>query len=169
MNYKVFLKTCFIYGGLLLFVQKMLYAQDSLNLFNTILNPDRIRYEKPDESFILKEDSITYFSSLYNSTITYIILPVNYEKVLNEFKSNKYIALVDTNSFYINDKWGFNLIEERSAPSNSVFENYYTLSTLLPYKINATILFIGAYPKSTDKLLRKKFLNSALSIISEKK
>jgi hypothetical protein len=57
------------------------------------------------------------------------------------------------------------LIQEWIAPPNSGYENYISITTIIPNSSAITYGIIGAYPKSHDKAMRKKFIESALSLM----
>jgi hypothetical protein len=106
-------------------IPQFLMAQDSLNIFNTLLNPIKISYQRPDDTFIMNEDSISYYSGTYNSTITYMIFPRNYDEVVKDFKSNITKTMVDSTSITINNVWMHSFIEENIDTVNNHSENYY--------------------------------------------
>ena len=73
MNYKM-IKSFAITVGLFLSAQQSLYSQDTLGILSLFI-PVKIDYQKPDETFILREDSLTYYSDTHQASISYMILP----------------------------------------------------------------------------------------------
>ena len=139
---------------------------------------DKIMFDRPDTNFIELTDASGYRYEKINASIKAIILPGNYssaEKELSELKSDDVYKNLDTMHHFVNNKAAFSLIQERimseaerkmlKEGDNQDHENYIFINTVIPNSEFITYGVVGAYPKSHDKDLRKKFIASALSLM----
>lgn len=123
-------------------------------------------FDQPGENFILLPEGNGYRNESINATVKYLIFPAKYSKVKEQFlqqKSSDTSIRLDVIFHTINGKEAFTIIKEEVSPDKTQFENFIGLTTIVEFEY-ITACVIGAYPKSYDSLLRKKFIESSLSI-----
>ena len=127
----------------------------------------KIMFDRPDTNFIELTDASGYTHEKIKATIKATILPGDYASAEKEFrnvKSENDLKNLDTIHHFVNNKAAFSLIQEWISPSSD-YENYISITTIIPNSSTISYVVIGAYPKSHDKALRKKFIASALSLM----
>lgn len=149
------------------------YSQDSLlnkKIFEDYINAIafmHLEFLPPDRNFELLNDSTGYQCLERTATIKYTFIPGTFKEVVKEMreqKSTEDILVIDTLSTSFKNVQAFILVEENIAPKSSGFENFISLFIVVPLKDNVTVAVIGAYPKSQDANLRKKYIVAALTI-----
>lgn len=127
----------------------------------------RFYFKMPENGFELLKDSSGYHSLIFQATIKYIIMPGNYTEVTKEFKelkSTEKTFVLEMTTLPIDSRQALSIVQEEIAPTNSGYENYISLCIIIPFNESNTLIVIGTYPKSQDRNLRSKFIESALSI-----
>lgn len=126
---------------------------------------NNFNFSAPDTSFLPVDGGLAYFNKTYNSRIKYGLLPGDYSSNLNQFRKIESTAgsmFLDTISH--SQRKAFSILREEIAPAGSGYENYISVLTIVEHSNQITLMVAGAYPKSQDAHLRKKFLDSSLSI-----
>lgn len=123
-------------------------------------------FNQPDENFTVLPEGNGFKNESINATIKYLIFPAKYSKAKEQFlqqKSSDTSIILDVIFHKINGKEAFTIIKEEVSPDKTQFENFIGLTTIVEFEY-ITACVIGAYPKSYDSSLRKKFIESSLSI-----
>ncbi len=123
-------------------------------------------FNKPDTGFVQLSEGNGYSNKNINATIIYITFPSPYSKTKSEFlerKSTETSLLLDIVYHNVNNQEAVSIIKEELSPDQSQYENFITITTILGFE-NISVCFVGAYPKSKDSLLRKKYIEACLTI-----
>lgn len=132
---------------------------------NTILY-EKFFFESPGPDFRFLEDSSGYQYTEKKATIKVLVTIGSFEEVLSDFRKTPGLGnykLLDS-SFFSSPRTGFSRIYEASPPEGVESENFIAVMVLFPFSENVSIGVVGGYPKSTDTLYRKKFLDAALTL-----
>lgn len=123
-------------------------------------------FNQPDVNFTILPEGNGYRNETIKATIKYIIFPTKYYKAKEQYlqqKSNDTSIILDVIFHKINGKEALTIIKEEVSPDKTQYENFIGLTTIIEFEY-ITACVIGAYPKSYDSLLKKKFIESSLSI-----
>ena len=122
--------------------------------------------DKPDTGFVLLEGGNGYYHKDLGATIKFITLPGGHLKTQSEMlerKSTDSSLLLTTERHRWKDQDIFFMIREEISPDTAKSENFISLMAITGID-DVTIAIIGAYPKSKDLFLRKKFIQSGLTL-----
>lgn len=123
-------------------------------------------FNTPDTGFVAFPEGNGYSNKDLGATIKFITFPGKYSKAKIEFleeKSTETSLLIDIVYHKINGQEAFSLIREEVSPDKSKYENFISIMTVAGFG-DVTVCVIGAYPKSKDMLLRKKYIQASLTL-----
>ena len=126
----------------------------------------KFTFNSPDTGFVSLPEGNGYSNNNSGATIKYVILPENYYKVKSQFveqKATETSLLIDTIQHKLSGQEAFSVIREEVSPDQSKYENYISTMTIAGIG-NITVCIVGAYPKSKDKILRKKYIEASLTV-----
>lgn len=123
-------------------------------------------FNRPDTGFFALPEGNGYSNNHLGASIKFIAFPGKYSKAKTEFleqKSTEASQLLDIIYHKLNDQEAFSIIREEVSPDKTQYENYISITTVLGFG-DVTICVIGAYPKSKDISLRKKYMQASLTL-----
>ncbi|WP_439505046.1 hypothetical protein [Sediminibacterium sp.] len=126
-------------------------------------------FNKPDTGFIHLSEGNGYSNKNIGATIKYITFPSLYSKTKAEFleeKSTETSLILNIEYHKVNNQEAVSIIREEISPDQLQYENFITITTIMGFE-NISICIIGAYPKSKDSLLRKKYIEASLTLKQE--
>jgi hypothetical protein len=122
--------------------------------------------DKPDTGFILLEGGNGYYHKDLGATIKFITFPGGHSKAQAESlerKSTDSSLVLNIERYKWKGQDVFFIIREEISPDTTKSENFISLMAITGID-DVTIGIMGAYPKSKDKFLRKKFIQSGLTL-----
>ncbi len=123
-------------------------------------------FNKPDTGFVELSEANGYSNPSLDAGIKFITFPGNYSKAKTDFlerKSTENFLLVDILYHQINNQEAVSIVREEVSPDNTKYENFISIMTLIGFG-DITVCVVGAYPKSKDSILRKKYIYAGLSL-----
>lgn len=139
-------------------------SKDSLAIMEWLLK--NFAFDKPDTGFVALPEGNGYSNSNLGAAIKFITLPGKYAKAKTEFleqKSTENSLQLDIVYHKINDQEAFSIIREEISPDKTQYENFISITTVMGFG-DITVIVVGAYPKSKDAALRKKYLQASLTL-----
>jgi hypothetical protein len=124
--------------------------------------------KNPDTGFVALDDGSGFEKKSINATLKIVTLPGKYDDAKKEFLTSsprENSLKVDVIYNTVNKKEAVSFITEEISPDKTQFENFILIMTLIEVD-DVVVMVIGAYPKSHDKLLRQKFIETTISIKS---
>lgn len=123
-------------------------------------------FNKPDTGFVQLAEGNGYTNKNISATIKYITFPSLYSKTKSEFleeKSTETSLILNIEYHKVNNQEAVSIIKEEVSPDQSQYENFITITTIMGFE-NISVCIIGAYPKSKDSILRKKYIEASLTL-----
>ena len=152
---------------IVLMISVKCYGQEKLDSAFGALRAEwnNFNFSAPDTSFLPVDGGLAYFNKNFNSRIKYGLLPGDFTTNLNQFRKIESTAgSVFLDTIPHTQRRAFSILREEIAPAGSGYENYISVLTIVEHSNQITLMVAGAYPKSQDAQLRKKFLDASLSI-----
>lgn len=137
---------------------------DSLGIFKWLSKS--FSFNKPDTGFVSLPEGNGYINKNISATIKYITFPSQYSKTKSEFleyKSTETSLILNILYHKVNNQEAVSIIREEVSPDQLQYENFITIFTIIGLG-DITACIIGAYPKSKDSLLRKKYIEASLTL-----
>ena len=122
--------------------------------------------KNPDTGFVALDDGSGFEKKSINATLKIVTLPGKYDDAKKEFltssprENSVKIDIVYNN---VNNKETDSFITKEISPDKTQFENFILIMTLIEVD-DVLVVVIGAYPKSHDKSLRQKFIQTSIDI-----
>lgn len=123
-------------------------------------------FDKPDSGFVALPEGNGYNNSVLEAGIKFITFPEKYSKIKAEFlgqKSTEQSLLIDTVYHRIGNQEAFSILKEEVSPDKTKYENFISIMTVIGFG-DVTVCVVGAYPKSKDSMLRKKYIQAGLTL-----
>lgn len=139
-------------------------SNDSLSIFGWLSK--NFVFSRPDTGFVALPEGNGYSNKDLGATIKFITFPGKYSKAKIEFleqKSTESSLLIDIVYHKLNGQEAFSVIREEVSPDNLKYENFISIMTVAGFG-DVTVCVVGAYPKSKDISLRKKFIQASLTL-----
>lgn len=139
-------------------------AKDSAITFKWLTKSFLLK--KPDTGFVALDDGSGFEKKSINATLKIVTLPGKYDDAKKEFLTSsprENSLKVDVIYNTVNKKEAVSFITEEISPDKTQFENFILIMTLIEVD-DVLVVVIGAYPKSHDKTLRQKFIQTSIEI-----
>lgn len=159
---------------LLFIFQQQGSAQDSLHADSILrdylftLTTTEFGFDAPGDGFDRLSDGSGFICLSKKAVIKYIIVPVRYERAMNDIREKKgsgtNVTIVDTFSVFKGDRQLLFSLSEDVAPLAKNEENMYMLITFMQYTANVTLGIVSTYPKSRDAEIRKKIVDISFTL-----